>query len=221
MAQNVVIRNVTYADVPAVTIPLSGTSGEALFTDTSDATLSSGGQMLDGVTADNGSGVKITGSIETKTGSSLSASGDTVTVPAGYYASQATKAVASGSASAPSTISGSSASVSTGSNTLTLSKTVSVTPVVSAGYVSSGTATNSSVSLTASVTTKGAATITPTTSNQTIASGTYLTGAQTISGDANLVAGNIVYGVSIFGVSGSAQIPVISQDSVTKVLSIS
>ena len=53
MAQNVVIRNVTYADVPSVTIPLSGTSGNAVFTDTSDATLSSGGQMLDGVTAYN------------------------------------------------------------------------------------------------------------------------------------------------------------------------
>ena len=89
------------------------------------------------------------------------------------------------------------------------------------GYISSGTAGNSAVSLTASVTTKGAATITPGTSNQTIASGTYLTGAQTISGDANLLAGNIVAGKTIFGVAGSAQIPSITQDSITGVLSIS
>ena len=43
----------------------------------------------------------------------------------------------------------------------------------------------------------------PGTSNQTIASGQYLNGVQTIKGDANLVAGNIKSGVSIFGVSGS------------------
>ena len=52
-------------------------------------------------------------------------------------------------------------------------------------------------------TTKAATTYTPTTTNQTIASGTYLTGAQTIKGDANLVASNIKSGVSIFGVNGT------------------
>ena len=53
------------------------------------------------------------------------------------------------------------------------------------------------------LTTKAAATITPGTTNQTIASGTYLTGTQTISGDADLVAGNIKSGVNIFGVTGT------------------
>lgn len=66
------------------------------------------------------------------------------------------------------------------------------------GYVEVG-----SKSATKQLTTKGAATIMPGTSDQTIASGTYLTGAQTIKGDANLVAGNIKSGVSIFGVAGS------------------
>ena len=51
--------------------------------------------------------------------------------------------------------------------------------------------------------TKGAQTYTPTTTDQTISSGRWLTGAQTIKGDANLVASNIKSGVSIFGVSGS------------------
>lgn len=51
--------------------------------------------------------------------------------------------------------------------------------------------------------TKSATTYTPTTSNQTIASGTYLTGTQTIKGDANLKASNIAQGVSIFGITGT------------------
>lgn len=111
----------------------------------------------------------------------------------------ASASVAAGSASAPSTISGTSATVSTGTNTLTLSKTVSVTPTVSAGYVSSGTATNSAVSLTASVTTQAAQTIYPSASDQTIAASRYLTGAQTIKGVAvaNLTAANIKSGVTV------------------------
>lgn len=220
MAKNVVIREVTYSNVPSVQIPLASGSGNATFVDTSDATLDAGSQMLAGVTA-YADGTKVTGTIESKDAGDLTVSGATVTVPAGNYAEQATKSVASGSATAPASISGSSATLTTGSNTITLTKSVPVTPVVSAGYVSAGTAGNASVSLTASVTTKAAATITPGTSNQTISSGTYLTGTQTISGDSNLKAENIVAGKSIFGVSGSAQIPVISQDSTTKVLSIS
>lgn len=220
MAKNVVIREVVYQNVPSVEIPLSGSSGNAVFIDTSDATLADGSSLLNGVTAYS-NGTKVTGTIQSKSSSDLTASGATVTAPAGYYASSASKSVASGSATAPASISGTSASVSTGTNTITLTKSVSVTPSVSAGYVSSGTAGNSSVSLTASVTTKAAATITPTTTNQTISSGTYLTGTQTISGDSNLVSGNIVAGKSIFGVAGSAQIPSITQDSTTKVLTIS
>ena len=220
MAKDIVIRDVEYTAVPMVDVPLASGQGKAEFYDTSDATLDSGGKMLDGVTAYS-NGVKYTGNIPSKSSSDLTASGATVTVPAGHYASQASKAVASGSATAPASISGTSATVSTGTNTLTLSKTVSVTPTVSAGYVASGTAGNSSVSLTASVTTKAAATITPGTSAQEIAAGTYLTGKQTIAGDSNLVESKIVYPNSIFGVQGSAKLPVISQDATTKVLSIS
>lgn len=219
MAQNVVINGGTYQSVPSVSIPKS-TSGTAEFYDTSDATLSSGGAMLSGNTA-YANGVKYTGTITTKSASDITASGDTVTVPAGYYASQNTKAVAAGSAKGPTSVSGMSATVSTGTNTLTLTKSVSITPVVTAGYVASGTAQTASVTLTASVTTKAAATITPSTSAQEIAAGTYLTGKQTISGDTNLVASNIKSGVSIFGVAGSLTSATVSQDATTKVLSIS
>ena len=74
---------------------------------------------------------------------------------------------------------------------------------------------------TGSMSEKAAATYTPGTSDQTIAANQYLTGAQTIKGDANLVAANILKDVSIFGVTGSLALPSISQDSTTKVLTIS
>lgn len=54
-----------------------------------------------------------------------------------------------------------------------------------------------------SVPKQAAQTITPGTADKTIASGKYLTGTQTIKGDANLMADNIKSGVSIFGVAGS------------------
>ena len=161
------------------------------------------GTMLTNNLAVNTTDGYVSNQIPRRSSSDLTASGATVTVPAGYYSSQATKSISSGSATAPAVISGSSAAVTTGTNTITLAKSVSVTPTVTAGYVSSGTAGDSIVSLTASVTTKAAETITPSTTNQTIAANTYLTGAQTISGDANLVSGNIKSGTSIFGIIGT------------------
>ena len=77
------------------------------------------------------------------------------------------------------------------------------TPVIS---VSSGgliTATAGSKSATKQLSTQSAATYTPRTYPQSINSQRYLTGIQTIQGDANLLAENIKRGVSIFGVSGS------------------
>lgn len=68
----------------------------------------------------------------------------------------------------------------------------------SAGYVSAGTKSS-----TKQLATQVAQTITPGTSDKTIASGRYLTGTQTIKGDANLIAENIKSGVSIFGVAGT------------------
>lgn len=155
-------------------------NGEVQMDVTSDTVTA--GSMLSGTTATKNDGTKATGTIASKSSSDLTVSGATVTAPAGYYSANASKSVANGSVTAPSSISGTSATVSTGTNTLTLTKSVSVTPnVTTAGYISSGTAGNASVSLTASVTTKAAATITPSTSEQSIAAGTYLTGKQTIS----------------------------------------
>lgn len=221
MGKDIKIRNTTYLGAEEVNIPLAEGTGTAKFIEPSSSTLTSGSQMLAGVSSFNADGVLVPGTIPSKSASDLTASGATVTVPAGNYATQATKSVATGSATAPNSISGTSASISTGTNTITLTKSVSVTPEVTPGYVADGTAGNSSVSLTASVTTKAAATITPTTTDQTIAADTLLTGTQTIKGDSNLVASKIVAPYSIFGVEGSAQLPVISYDDTNKVLSIS
>ena len=59
--------------------------------------------MLNGITALKNDGTDITGSIASKTSSDLTASGATVTAPAGFYSESASKTVASGSASTPAT----------------------------------------------------------------------------------------------------------------------
>lgn len=187
-------------------VTLLGVTGSYEGTDTSDATATSG-DILDGKTAYAG-GVKITGSIPTKTSADLTVSGDTVTAPAGYYASAASKAVASGSVSIPGdTISiAPSISISTGGIvTAMVADSKTVTPVVLPGYVSSASSAVMPIvgSSSLQLPVQAAQTITPTTSDQTISSGKYLTGTQTIKGDANLVAGNIKKDVSIFGVTGS------------------
>lgn len=221
MGKDIKIRNTTYLGAEEVDIPLAEGTGTAKFIEPSGSTLTSGSQMLEGGSSYNADGVLVPGTIPSKSASDITASGATVTVPAGNYATQATKSVATGSATAPNSISGTSATVEAGTNTLTLTKDVSVTPDVTPGYVSSGTAKDASVSLTASVTTKAAATIMPTTADQSIPPNTYLTGAQTVKGDPNLVSSKIVAPYSIFGVEGSAQLPVISYDDTSKVLSIS
>ena len=152
--------------------------------DTSDATAAAG-DILSGKTA-YVKGTKVTGTIASKGAADLTASGAAVTVPAGYYPSQVSKSVASAARAAP--------SITVSANGLI---TASVTQT--AGYVASGTE-----SAVKQLTTQAAQTITPGTAAKTAAAaGRYTTGAVTVAGDANLVAGNIKRGVSIFGVAGS------------------
>lgn len=127
------------------------------------------------------------GTIPTKTSSDLTASGKTITVPAGYYASNASKSVSTATQATP--------SISVDSNGL-----ITASATQNSGYVSAGTK-----SATVQLTTKAATTITPGTSSQTaIAKNVYTTGNITVAGDSNLKATNIKSGVSIFGVSGTA-----------------
>lgn len=59
------------------------------------------------------------------------------------------------------------------------------------------------VPITGTMPSKTAQTFTPSTSNQTISAGQYLSGTQTILGDTDLVSDNIRSGVNIFGVNGN------------------
>lgn len=104
----------------------------------------------------------------------------------------------SGSATTPATTITANPTISVSSGgliTASVSGSQSVTPTVSAGYVSSGTAGTVSVSgsNTSQLTTQAAQTIHPSTTDQTITSGKYLTGAQTVKGVllTNLSAENI------------------------------
>ena len=167
--QNGQIITGTKAPLPTLTNP--GTAGDLL----------SGKQLI------GSAGNIITGTIATKGSGNLSASGATVTVPAGYYPSQVSKSVATATQATP-TISVSSSGLITASSTQ------------SAGYVSSGTK-----KATKQLTTQAGKTITPGTSQQTaVASGRYTTGTVYVAGDSNLKAENIKSGVSIFGVNGTS-----------------
>lgn len=94
---------------------------------------------------------------------------------------------------------------STGVVTGAVNATQNVSPTISAGFVSIGSAGTVTIngSQTLQLSTKSAEVIIPSTTNQTIEAGKYLIGAQTIAGDANLIASNIRRGISIFNVTGT------------------
>lgn len=144
--------------------------------------------VLKGKTFFSDSYIAKTGTIETKTDSDLKVSGATVTVSAGYYASQATKSVTTATKAKP---------------TATIDPTTGkITPkyTQTEGYVTGGTVTGDVVSLN----TQSATTITPGTSSKTaVAAGKYTTGAVTVAGDSKLIPANIKSGVKIFEVNGT------------------
>lgn len=133
--------------------------------------------------------------IARKSSTDLTASGATVSVPAGYYASNASKAIGTGALATP---------------TINTSTGVVTASVGTAGYIATGTSTQKTLSLT----TKAAATITPTTSSQTaVAKNVYTLGAITVgaipsnyvdvSGATNVTAANMLSGTKAHNSSGT------------------
>lgn len=129
-----------------------------------------------------------------RSASDVTVSGKNVTVPSGLYSSNVTKSVTDGTINLATPTIDSSGKVTASA---TLSK---------AGWISSAPS-----SKTLQLTTQEAQTITPSLSQQTIASGRYLTGTQTVAPitkellqtlDGNFLAQNIISGVSMFGLAG-------------------
>ena len=117
-----------------------------------------------GITVNAISNTYVGTGITRRSSTDLTASGATVTVPSGYYASQASKAVASGTAGTPTATKGSVSNHS-----------ISVTPSVTntTGYITGSTKTGTAVTVTASELTSGSETKT--------ANGTYdVTNLQTL-----------------------------------------
>ncbi len=206
MAQEVSIAGSTFEDVPAVYLPDSNNNYH-LFTDISDSTLSSNDSMLTSVVAYGANGTKYTGTISINSLEDVSINEYTnnIYVDEGYYP-ELVKHMPNSSVSIPSSLSGSSATLSAGTNTLTLSKTISATPYITKpGYISSNTVSSNDVdvSLTASVNTRSSSDLTSNVLTVTAPSGYYASNATKTISDANLVAENIKKDVTIFGVTGA------------------
>ncbi len=107
--------------------------------------------------------------------------------------------MANGSATPAASLTGSGASVSVGTNGLTFSKSIGNTPQVTAGYISSGTSGNTSVTLGATMPIQQAAIIHPSTTDQTIDTGTYVAGQNVFKAvtTTNLTAENIKQGITV------------------------
>ena len=107
-------------------------------------------RMLVNTTAHDASGAPIVGNIAVRYSSDMTASEDTVTAPAGYYASPASKRVASGTAGTP-----------TASKGTVTNHSIYVTPSVTntAGYINGGTTTGSAAIVTAAELVSGTQTI--------------------------------------------------------------
>lgn len=220
MSKNVVINGVTYSGVPYVNIPLADGEGNAKFVDTDSG---------DAAASDLRSGKKawvdgseVTGNVPARAASDVTVNGKSMTLPAGIYDEAVTKSVADGTVTPGAAVTGDE-----------IGDTVSDYPVevtpsatVGAGYVS-GNKSGTKVTKYIQVEEKSA---TPSDSAQDITptAGKLLkkvhVNAVTLSGTASasdVLKGKTFYSSSLVKVTGTATVPIVVQDSTTKVLTIS
>lgn len=171
--------------------------------DTSDATLTSGSQMLSGYTAYSNN-VKYTGTIASMSGQTVTPSASAQTVStSGKYVTGNIIVSGDSNLAAANILSGKSIFGVNGSAANTSDATLTSGSQMLSGY----TAYSKGSKYTGSINSMSGTTVTPSTSSKTVStSGKYMTGNIVVSGDSNLIAANIISGVSIFGVSGSVVI---------------
>lgn len=220
MAKNVLINGVTYSNVPYVNIPKSDGEGNAKFVDTDGATAAAG-DVRSGKTAFIG-GSEVTGTLPVKAAADVTASGKTVSVPAGIYDTAVQKSVADGAVTPAASVSGDEVGDTVSDYEITVTPSATVT----AGYVSgnkSGTAVKKYVQVEDK-------TATPSTAKQDItpSAGKLLkkvtVNAVDVSAtatEADVMNGKTFYAGSLTKKTGTATVPTVGQDSTTKALSIS
>ena len=154
-------KGYTPGDTDSATLQLSTQDGKTVSPTESEQTAVTAGKYTIGAVKVGAISSSYVGSgIARNSNASLNVEGDTVSVPAGYYATAASASVAGGSV----TQNAPTINTSTG--------VVTATSTVTEGYVAAGTKSN-----TLSLSTQGAKTVTPTESEQTaVAAGKYTTG---------------------------------------------
>lgn len=174
-------------DVVKITEPVPEYEGDYTVTpsETAQTLLTDGKKMTDDVTVSAIPSDYVGSGVTQRDSADLSASGDTVTVPAGYYAASASKAVDAATWKTASTV-GTVPAITVSSSgliTATDSGWTSIHPLTASGWADKDTAANIQLAgvKTKQLDTLGATTYTPSQSTQTINAGVYLTGAQTIN----------------------------------------
>ena len=214
MAKNITINGVNYSSVASVKMPLTADPESFAFfydTDSGDATQ---GDIRSGKKAWV-DGAEVTGSVPVKSGTDLTVSGKTVTVPAGIYDSQAQKSVADGSATPSATVSGDEIGDTSSSYPITITPKATVG---TAGYIST-IADGAQVTKYIQTESKNA---TPTDAEQTITptAGKLLhsvvVDAVSLTGNAavgDVLSGKTFYGADLTKRTGTLTVPTLSLTS--------
>lgn len=175
--------------VPKV-LEISGGSG----IDTSDATATAN-DIIDGKTA-YVKGLKVTGSIQSKPAANYTPTQEDQIISSGQYLA-GNQTIKGDTNLDPKNIK-SGVVLFNNKGTFTSDATATASDIIDGktAYINGNLVEGS-------ITSKPATIYTPSTKNQIINSGQYLSGNQTIEGDENLIAANIKNGVNIFGVTGT------------------